>query len=245
MAERRRSATALVRITWPVLLAGALAHGCVVQGRSSSDDDDNGAGGAASGFAVASSSTSGPKADVGGGDSGPSCGDGICDPDEDCQSCGTDCATGGADADATALDSEELAFLVIINDYRASYGTGPLATCTSLSRASQGHSEDMRDHDYFEHDGLNGSKAWDRSCLACFEKGCGNLQTTMGENIAAGNADAPATFEQWRTSTTGHNEAMLNPDYNFIGIGRALGGGTYGSYWTTVFAGADEPSCYE
>jgi len=180
-----------------------------------------------------------------GADTGPECGDGVCDASENCQTCGTDCAVGGATPESTLLDTEELAFLDIINDYRAQFGTAPLTACSSLSRASQGHSEDMRDNDYFAHDGLNGSKAWDRSCDACFEKACGNLATAMGENIAAGNADAAPTFEQRRTSTQGHNEAMLNEAYNFIGIGRALGGISFSAYWTTVFAGADEPSCYE
>ena len=43
--------------------------------------------------------------------------------------------------------------------------------CTSLNRAAQGHSEDMRDNNYFSHTGLNNSSPWDRACDACYDLG--------------------------------------------------------------------------
>lgn len=179
------------------------------------------------------------------GDCGPSCGDGTCDANEACDTCASDCGAcetcaGSGDA-TTGLDAEEQAFLVLINDYRAENGRGPLTPCTSLNRSAQGHSEDMRDQNYFSHSGLNGSTPWTRSCDACYELACGP-STQMAENIAAGNSGAAATFEQWRTSA-GHNANMLGASFTQIGIGRATGGGQYGSYWTNVFGGASEPSC--
>lgn len=149
---------------------------------------------------------------------------------------------GGSGPGTTPLDSEELDFLDIINAYRADNGLGALAACTSLNRTAQGHSEDMRDHDYFDHTGLNGSTPWDRACDACFDLGCGP-NTAMAENIAAGNSGAMETFIQWKNSP-GHNANMLTADFTMIGIGRGTGGGTYGVYWTNVFAGDDEASCY-
>jgi uncharacterized protein YkwD len=149
---------------------------------------------------------------------------------------------GGSGPGTTPLDSEEQAFVTIINDYRAQNSLGPLTPCISLNRAAQGHSEDMRDQNYFDHTNLAGDDPFDRMCNACFDLACGT-QTAMGENIAAGNSDAQATFEQWRTSP-GHNANMLNSSFNYIGIGRATGGGQYGTYWTNVFAGDDEASCY-
>src|SRR5690606_1616624 len=84
---------------------------------------------------------------------GPTCGDGTCDPNEDCGSCASDCGAcptcGGAGDATTTLDSEEQAFLVLINNYRMQNGLGTLTACTSLNRAAQGHSEDMRDNNYF------------------------------------------------------------------------------------------------
>jgi uncharacterized protein YkwD len=148
--------------------------------------------------------------------------------------------TGSSDA-TTALDTEEQAFLTQINSYRASNGKAALTACKSLSRASQGHSEDMRNQNYFSHTGLNGSSPWKRSCDACYSLGCGPT-TAMGENIAAGNTTGLGTFNQWKGSA-GHNANMLNGNFKVIGIGRATGGGTYGSYWTTVFGGATQASC--
>jgi uncharacterized protein YkwD len=179
------------------------------------------------------------------GTCGPTCGDGTCDAGETCDTCASDCGAcptcGGAGDATTTLDAEEQAFLVLINDYRAMNGLGTLSACTSLNRAAQGHSEDMRDQNYFDHTGLDGSSPWDRACDACYELGCGP-QTAMAENIAAGNSGAQGTFTQWQNSP-GHNANMLGVNFTQIGIGRATGGGQYGSYWTNVFGGATEPSC--
>jgi uncharacterized protein YkwD len=170
------------------------------------------------------------------------------DPDNECSGsdvcngagqCGPQCL--GAGPTTTPLDNEEQAFLTLINQHRATNGVGPLTPCTSLNRAAQGHSEDMRDQNYFSHTGLNGSSPWDRACWACYQHGCGPT-TAMAENIAAGNSGAQATFNQWLNSP-GHNANMLNGNFTMIGIGRATGGGTYGVYWTNVFGGITEPSC--
>jgi uncharacterized protein YkwD len=139
------------------------------------------------------------------------------------------------------LDAEEQAFLVLINKYRQQNGLGTLTACTSLSRAAQGHSEDMRDQNYFSHTALDGASPWARACEACYGLGCGP-KTAMAENIAAGNSGAQATFDQWKNSP-GHNTNMLGASFKVIGIGRATGGGKYGVYWTNVFGGASEASC--
>ncbi|MDC3981123.1 CAP domain-containing protein [Polyangium jinanense] len=178
-------------------------------------------------------------------DCGACCGNGVCSGGETCMTCATDCgaceACLGAGPATTALDAEEQGFLGILNDYRAQNGLPPLAACTSLNRAAQGHSEDMRDQNYFSHDGKNGSSFSDRACDACYDHAC-PLQTAMAENIAAGNGTADATFTQWKNSA-GHNANMLGSSYKVIGIGRATDGGDYGVYWTTVFGGDTEASC--
>ncbi len=146
---------------------------------------------------------------------------------------------GGAGPETTPLDAEEQRFLMLLNQHRANNGVAPVTACTSMNRAAQGHSEDMRDQDYFDHTGLNGSSPGSRACDACFES-CES--TGMGENIAAGNADADATFNQWLNSP-GHNANMLRESYAVVGIGRATGGGTYRSYWTNLFANDGDGSC--
>ncbi|WP_437726410.1 CAP domain-containing protein [Sorangium sp. So ce861] len=146
---------------------------------------------------------------------------------------------GGAGPSTTPLDAEEQAFLSIINQYRAQNGLGALTACTALSRASQGHSEDMRDRNYFDHASQDGRTPWDRAANACYASAG---RTSMAENIAAGKSAAQATFDQWKNSD-GHNKNMLGSSFKVIGIGRATGGGTYGSYWTTMFGGASDASC--
>jgi uncharacterized protein YkwD len=146
---------------------------------------------------------------------------------------------GGPDAESVALDQEEQRFLELLNQHRANNGRAPVVACTSLNRAAQLHSEDMRDQDYFDHSGLDGSSPGSRACDACFES-C--QSTGFGENIAAGNSDAESTFNQWLNSS-GHNANMLRESYVVVGLGRATGGGRYRSYWTNVFATSSDPSC--
>lgn len=136
------------------------------------------------------------------------------------------------DIDA-AIDSEEQQFLGLINDYRQDNGLGPLALSETLNRAAAWKSRHMADNNYFAHDDLPIARTWDDRIRACGY----DFNTWIGENIAAGNSSAAATFEQWRNSA-GHNQNMLNSNYNAIGIGRAFGPNTpYGWYWTTDFGG--------
>jgi len=59
--------------------------------------------------------------------------------------------------------------------------------------------------------------------------------STVGENIAAGNASASKTFDQWKTSPD-HDKNMRGNDFAEIGIGRAYKkDSNYGWYWTTTF----------
>ena len=132
-----------------------------------------------------------------------------------------------------AIDSEEQQVLELINDYRQGNGLGPLALSATLTRAAAWKSQHMADNNYFAHDDLPIARTWDDRIRDC---GYG-FTTWIGENIAAGNSSAAATFEQWRNSA-GHNQNMLNSNYNAIGIGRAFGANTpYGWYWTTDFGG--------
>lgn len=175
----------------------------------------------------------------------PLCGDDSCEEGETCADCASDCGscsgcTGAGDA-TTALDAEEQQFLARLNAYRADAGEDPVEVCVSLSRAAQGHSEDMRDDDYFSNTGNDGTDPYERACNACYELGCGP-QVAMAELIAAGNSGAAATIAQWQDSA-GERDMLRSSSYSQVGIGRATGGGMYGSYWTLLLAAATEPSC--
>jgi uncharacterized protein YkwD len=132
-----------------------------------------------------------------------------------------------------SIDSEEQAVLALINDHRQANGLGPLALSPTLNKAAAWKSQHMVDENYFNHNDVPIGRSWDDRIVDCGY----SFATWIGENIAAGNADAQATFEQWRNSP-GHNQNMLNSNYNAIGIGRAFGPNTtYGWYWTTDFGG--------
>lgn len=143
-------------------------------------------------------------------------------------------AQAGPNCDAdTTLDSQEEAFLDLINAYRADNGLGPLVFSDALNQAAAWKSEHMATNDYFGHDdaGLN------RDFVGRL-RDCGyTANTWLAENIAAGNDTAAETFEQWRASP-GHNSNMLNPNMVAIGIARVLNSDSqFRWYWTTEFGG--------
>ena len=126
------------------------------------------------------------------------------------------------------LDTEEASFVRLLNNYRASMGLPALTPTRLLNQVAYDHSLDMGTRRYFSHVNLEGLSPFDRMRRAGYPN-------ANAENIAAGNASAAATFEQWRTSP-GHNTNMLNRNSRAIGIGRAyVAGSPYRYYWTNVF----------
>jgi uncharacterized protein YkwD len=141
-------------------------------------------------------------------------------------------APATASAADPALDAEEKAFCTKINQYRAQNGRAALRVSVSLTSASKWLSNDMAVKKYFSHTDSLGRTFSTR--LGAFGY---TYSTYKGENIAAGNATAANTFEQWRTSA-GHNTNMLSASYKVIGIGRAYNAAApYRWYWTTDFGG--------
>lgn len=146
---------------------------------------------------------------------------------------------------AQAYSAQELAFLTIINDYRAGHGLGPLLLSDVISGACYLHNSDMSDFGFFSHTSEKsnhfpqGATPWDR-----MKAGGYNYNTSMGENIAAGYADAAAVFQGWKNSP-GHNANMLNGNFKVIGISlKEVPGSQYRYYWTTDFGGYVDPSAH-
>ncbi len=152
------------------------------------------------------------------------------------------CAWMPAGAQTTTLDSEQSAFLTLINNYRAQNGVGPLQVSVALQQSSQWMSGDMASKNYFSHTDSLGRDPFTR--MAAFGY---TYNTYKGENIAAGYSDAQSTFNQWQNAcdadstgacTYAHRKNMLNSSYKVLGIGRAYGASaTYRWYWTTDFGG--------
>ena len=129
-------------------------------------------------------------------------------------------------------DAEDIAFLQLINNYRAQNGLGPLVLSQKLADASYYHSSDMAAKNYFSHTFADGT-TWDQN-IRNFEY---TYNTSLGENIAAGYSTASSVFTAWQNSA-GHNANMLTAGYTAIGIARAYSSSsTYGWYWTTDFGG--------
>ncbi|WP_144118640.1 sigma-70 family RNA polymerase sigma factor [Catellatospora sichuanensis] len=120
----------------------------------------------------------------------------------------------------------EAQMLALVNQARKSAGCGALRAEPKLDKASRLHSADMAKRNYFSHTTPDGVSPWDRA------KAAGYTQPSA-ENIAAGNATAKATMNQWMNSP-GHKANILNCSYKAMGVGRATGG-SYRYYWTQMF----------
>ena len=136
-------------------------------------------------------------------------------------------------ADACA-DDQEIGFLALINDYRASSGLRPLSISASLSSAAAYHSIDMAAGGYLDHTLLDGTSVQQNMINFGYPGGL------YGENIAAGTETAGEAMQTWQNSAA-HNANMLNPSFGAIGIGRAYDPASpYGWYWTTIFGGESD-----
>ena len=132
---------------------------------------------------------------------------------------------GTAPGAEAAQDSEEQAFLTLINDYRSQNGLGALSLNTQLNNSADWMSNDMAANNYFSHTDSLGRDPFQR--MADFGY---NYNTWKGENLAAGIDTAQGAFNLWKNSP-GHNANMLNANFKVIGIARVYGAGsTYGWY---------------
>ncbi|CAA9544537.1 MAG: CBM32 [uncultured Thermomicrobiales bacterium] len=135
-------------------------------------------------------------------------------------------------------DAEEMAFLKLINNYRASFGLGALVITQQLSAAADHHSQSMANFNYFSHTLTPEGISWSQNMA---NHGY-NYNAWKGENIYAGQSGALAAFNAWKNSP-GHDANMRNVNYKAIGIGRAYNANsTYKWYWTTNFGSYVDPA---
>lgn len=122
------------------------------------------------------------------------------------------------------------AFLNAVNAARLALNVAPLEFSEHLAVAAALHSSDMVARNYFAHiapdPNPHGRLPRDRILKA----GVTNTGGDQNENIASGSSDSMGTFNQWKASTKGHWETLMNPSYKFIGLGRD------GNTWTANFA---------
>lgn len=145
---------------------------------------------------------------------------------------------------AVSYDSEELAFVRILNEYRQSLGLHPLKVSDLISDACDKHNSDMGKYgfnpnvypidphttwlsDWFP----EGANARIRMAM------CGYSDPiAWGEIIAAGPSLATTAFNAWKASPS-HHPHMISPTYKVVGVSRVyMPESEYKYYWTVDFA---------
>src|SRR5215218_1395661 len=132
-----------------------------------------------------------------------------------------------------APDSEEWAFVELLNAYRGGLGLAPVTLNAELGGAAKYHSVDMATNNYFDHYLFDGTDAGTNI------QNFGYTGFPYAENIAAGMATAQEVMIGWQNSPE-HNATMTDPQYTEVGIGRFYNESSqYGWYWTATY-GAGE-----
>ncbi|OQR64550.1 hypothetical protein B6E66_08065 [Streptomyces maremycinicus] len=115
----------------------------------------------------------------------------------------------------------------LVNAERGKVGCSPVTLSAVLTKAAQGHSQDMAAHQNMSHTGSDGSSPGDRITRA------GYAWSTYGENVAYGYATPEQVMAGWMGSP-GHKANILNCAFKEIGVGLAQPG----NYWTQDFGTA-------
>ncbi|WP_405861008.1 CAP domain-containing protein [Streptomyces sp. NBC_00090] len=138
---------------------------------------------------------------------------------------GTDAGTGAGAQNDQGQSSAADQVVALVNAERAKAGCGPLSVNSTLTKAAQGHSDDMAARDFFDHTNPDGDGPGERVTAA------GYPWSTYGENIAMGQSTPEQVMDSWMNSP-GHRANILNCSFKEIGIGIHSEGGPY---WTQVF----------
>lgn len=132
-----------------------------------------------------------------------------------------------AEHPAAAKEAEfEAEVIRLVNKARAEKGLSALATFDMLDEAVQIRADELTT--LYSHTRPDGSK-----CFTVFEE-LGIPRGAAAENIAAGYDTPEEVMEGWLNSA-GHYANIMNPAYNYIGVGFAAEAGGYGFYWAQLF----------
>jgi uncharacterized protein YkwD len=123
--------------------------------------------------------------------------------------------------------------VALTNALRQQHGCPALQISPELTNAARSHSQDMADHNYFNHLDANGHTPKWRAEQAGYQGSAGT------ENIAAGYATAQDVVMGWYNEippNDGHRLNILNCSLTDIGIGFATNpSSNFGTYWTQDF----------
>jgi uncharacterized protein YkwD len=137
---------------------------------------------------------------------------------------------GGGDVDSDPYGSEvplqAKNLAESVNEHRTNQGLSALTWSSAVFDVAQAHSNDMAEHDFFDHEGSDGSTLADRLDAAGVSYGA------AGENIARGYTSADDALQAWLGSSQ-HKDNIENSNFTHHGIGYDPDG----HYWTHVFIG--------
>jgi uncharacterized protein YkwD len=164
------------------------------------------------------------------------------DGDDDSDDVTITVESGGGDDDTTGETLQSM--LATINAARGqtqicngtSYpAQSPFTWSSSLADIAKQHSMDMASRGYFSHTTLGGPSMGTR----VFPYWTGNR---VAENIATSSNDRSNSYvvNLWMTSTSGHCEIIMNPDFTHAGVGAGHNENnnyTYHHFWTLDFGG--------
>jgi uncharacterized protein YkwD len=125
-------------------------------------------------------------------------------------------------------DSDALAQKIfdLVNKVRVDNGLDELSWNDDLALAAKLHSQDMAEHNYFDHDTPEGLSPTDRAEQLSDQLPCDGV----GENIVEGgshygqfsdNSIASGSIQAWLLSES-HRENILTPFYKLSGVGIAF-----------------------
>ena len=123
--------------------------------------------------------------------------------------------------------SYEAQVVTLTNQERAKAGCPALTVDSRLTSAARGHSQDMANRNYFDHNTPEGVTPWTRITNA------GYHFSSAAENIAEGQATPDAVMTAWMNSS-GHRANILNCNLHNIGVGLAYNA-KHTPYWTQDF----------
>ncbi|MEU4142688.1 CAP domain-containing protein [Streptomyces parvulus] len=144
---------------------------------------------------------------------------------------GSDSGTGGGSGSGSGSGSggsggPEAQVLALVNEERAAAGCSPVTANDRLTRAADDYSDVMASSGVMSHTGPDGST------MASRVEAAGYQWSTLGENIARGQADAASVMDSWMNSE-GHRANILNCSFKELGVGVHFGDG--GPWWTQDF----------
>jgi uncharacterized protein YkwD len=140
-------------------------------------------------------------------------------------------AVSQAATKSSKRSSDEQQVLVLLNQIRQQHGLSAFTASTALHNAARGHSDDMLQRGYFDHN--SPTEAWDARISRYLKS------PLIGEDIAWGQGSygtPEGIVSQWMHSPT-HRAIILTAGLHRIGLG--LSTGTYSGAAGAVMATAD------